>query len=54
MRFFKEYWGIIWEFDSVKDFAHFQIGRLLGTLIGYIIVGAVICWFLFDVLGLKI
>lgn len=38
MRFFKEYFGIIWEFNSIKEFIDFNLGRLVGTIIGYIIV----------------
>lgn len=38
MRFFKEYFGIIWEFNSIKDFINFNLGRLVGTIIGYIIL----------------
>ena len=52
MRFFKECWGIIWEFDSLKDFGLFQLGRLVGAIIAYAIIGGVILWILFDVLGL--
>ncbi len=30
MRFYKEVWGIIWEFNSIVSFC---IGRLLGVII---------------------
>ena len=33
MRLFKEVWGIIWEFDSVSDYAAFTLGRVLGAII---------------------
>ena len=39
MRFFKEVWGIIWEFDSIGDFMAFTLGRLLGVII---FVGAIL------------
>ena len=33
MRFYKEVWGIIWEFNSIGDYVSFCIGRLLGIII---------------------
>ena len=33
MRFYKEVWGIIWEFNSISEFISFMIGRLLGVII---------------------
>ena len=33
MRFYKEVWGIIWEFNSIGDYISFCIGRLLGIII---------------------
>lgn len=33
MRFFKEVWGFIWEFNSIGEFISFTIGRLLGVVI---------------------
>lgn len=32
MRFFKKIWGIIWEFDSIGEYASFMMGRLLGVI----------------------
>lgn len=39
MRFFKDYDGFIWEFNGVKDWFEFHISRLLGIVLGYIILG---------------
>ena len=33
MRFYKEVWGIIWEFISIGEYVSFCIGRLLGVII---------------------
>jgi hypothetical protein len=33
MRFYKEVWGIIWEFNGIGEFISFMIGRLLGVII---------------------
>ena len=33
MRFYKEVWGIIWEFNSISEFISFMVGRLLGIII---------------------
>ena len=33
MRFYKEVWGIIWEFNSIGEYISFCIGRLLGVII---------------------
>ena len=33
MRFYKEVWGIIWEFNSIGEFISFPLGRVLGAII---------------------
>lgn len=33
MRFYKQVWGIIWEFNSLGEYACFVIGRIIGTII---------------------
>jgi len=33
MRFYKEVWGITWEFNSIGEYAAFVAGRILGVLI---------------------
>jgi len=33
MRFYKQVWGIIWEFNSIADFIAFSIGRLLAVVV---------------------
>lgn len=33
MRFFGEYWGFIFEFNSIKDFLMFTLGRICGVLV---------------------
>ena len=44
MRFFKEVWGFIIEFNSIGDYLSFMLGRLLGVII---IVGILILLFYF-------
>lgn len=34
MRFFKEFNGFIIEFNSIKDYLWFLLGRLVGFVIG--------------------
>ena len=38
MRFYKQVWGIIWEFNSIWEYVQFLIGRLIGTVIFVVIV----------------
>lgn len=38
MRFYKQVWGIIWEFNSIWEYVQFLIGRLIGTVIFIVIV----------------
>jgi hypothetical protein len=40
MRFFKEVWGFIFEFNSVGEYISFMLGRLLGVIIfiGFILL----------------
>jgi hypothetical protein len=33
MRFYKEVWGITWEFNSIGEYAGFIFGRILGVII---------------------
>ena len=33
MRFYKEVWGIIWEFNSIKEYFDFTLGRVVGVII---------------------
>ena len=33
MRFYKEVWGIIWEFNSIGEYVSFMVGRLIGAAI---------------------
>lgn len=33
MRFYKEVWGIIWEFNSIGEYVSFCIGRIIGAVI---------------------
>lgn len=33
MRFYKEVWGIIWEFNGIGEYISFVIGRILGVII---------------------
>jgi hypothetical protein len=36
MRFYKEVWGIIWEFNSIGEYVSFCIGRVLGAIIFFV------------------
>ena len=38
MRFYKEVWGIIWEFNSIAEYIAFTIGRLIGLIIIGVII----------------
>jgi hypothetical protein len=38
MRFFGEYDGLIWEFNSFGDWVQFHICRFIGKLLGTIIL----------------
>jgi hypothetical protein len=42
MRFYKEVWGFIFEFNSLKEYIDFLIGRFWG----YVVLG-IIFYFLF-------
>ena len=33
MRFYKEVWGIIWEFNGIGEYISFMVERLLGVVI---------------------
>jgi len=33
MRFFGQYWGFIFEFNSIKDFLMFTLGRICGFFV---------------------
>lgn len=33
MKFYKEVWGIIWEFNGIGEYISFIIGRILGVII---------------------
>lgn len=39
MRFFKNYDGFFWEFNGFGDWIGFQVARIIGIVIGYIILG---------------
>ena len=38
MRFFKEYNGFLFEFNSLSEFLRFLLGRLLGAIVGVAIL----------------
>ena len=46
MRFYKEVWGIIWEFNSIGEYICFCLGRLLAILLfaGFVIYGLYWIW----------
>jgi hypothetical protein len=38
MRFYKEVWGIIWEFNSIGEYLSFTLGRVLGVIIFFVVL----------------
>lgn len=42
MRFFKEYSGFLFEFNSLGEFFRFLLGRLIGTIVGIAILGLIL------------
>ena len=42
MRFFKEFNGFIFEFNSTGDFFKFLLGRLIGAIIGIGILALIV------------
>jgi hypothetical protein len=44
MRFYQEWRGIIWEFNSVKEFLMHLLGRLIGGIIGIGILCLIVLW----------
>ena len=44
MRFFEEWNGFIWEYNSIGEYLSMLLGRLLGAILGVIILGFLICW----------
>lgn len=45
MRFFKEVWGFIFEFNSIGEYLSFLLGRLIGLII-FIGIIILIIWLL--------
>lgn len=45
MRFFKEVWGFIFEFNSIGEYLSFLFGRLIGLII-FIGIIILIIWLL--------
>ena len=44
MRFYKEVWGIIWEFNSIDEYISFCAGRVLAWVL---VIGAFLIWAFF-------
>ena len=44
MRFYQEWKGIIWEFNSVGEFLLHILYRIIGAIIGYGILFLIILW----------
>ena len=42
MRFFKEYNGFLFEFNSLGEFFRFLLGRLIGAIVGIAILGLIL------------
>ncbi len=42
MRFFKEYNGFLFEFNSLSEFFRFLLGRLIGAIVGIAILGLIL------------
>lgn len=45
MRFFQQWGGFIWEFNSLGDYFKALIGRLIGLIIGIAILFLLGCLF---------
>jgi len=45
MRFFKEVWGFIFEFNSIGEYLSFLLGRLIGLIV-FIGIIILIIWLL--------
>jgi hypothetical protein len=48
MRFFKEFNGFFFEFNSLGEYFEFLLGRLVGTIIGVGILALIfyfLCWY---------
>ncbi|MBO6030687.1 MAG: hypothetical protein J6T44_04140 [Prevotella sp.] len=43
MRFFQEWNGFIFEYNSIGDYLMMLLGRLIGAILGVLILGFLIC-----------
>jgi len=41
MRFYKQVWGIIWEFNSISEYLEFCAGRVLAWVL---VIGGFLIW----------
>ena len=44
MRFYEQWNGFIWEYNSIGEYLAMLLGRLTGGILGVIILGFLICW----------
>jgi hypothetical protein len=44
MRFYKQVWGIIWEFNSISEYLEFCAGRVLAWVL---VIGACLFYYFF-------
>lgn len=44
MRFYKQVWGIIWEFNSINEYLEFCAGRVLAWVL---VIGGFLIWAFF-------
>ena len=45
MRFFEEWNGFIWEYNSLGEYFRALLGRLIGAIIGIVILFFLACFF---------
>jgi hypothetical protein len=43
MRFFEEWNGFIWEYNSIGEYLSMLLGRLIGAILGVIILVFLVC-----------
>ena len=43
-RFYEQWNGFIREYNSIGDYLSMLLGRLIGAILGVIILGFLVCW----------
>ena len=44
MRFYQEWGGFIWEYNSIGEFLKVLLGRLIGMVLGFGVLYLIILW----------